>query len=282
MTGQDIDVIVAKSLVVSQFDSFIDLFFHLCSFRTSTSSLQWARLWINLIHSLISSFIHVHSGHRRHRCKEPGCDLIFDSYLESRRHFSAEHFKKMETCPKCGKQVTHHNFKHHLLTHSETRTVFVCTHDNCTRKYLSQHNLDAHVRNDHGPLSSVRLTCTVQGNTSVCGRMTTYGFSFAWRVQVAEHQSSYDKFCWTILPGCNKVFKAKATLKRHVLNIHNRPPNESQPKPRKSANRKIRDFARELAGYIDDDDPVEEENEMELASRGAEVIEEPVILEDDP
>ena len=99
----------------------------------------------------------------------------------------------------------------------------------------------------------------------------------------AEHQCSYDKFCCTILPGCNKVFKAKGTLKRHVLNIHNRSPNESKPKPRKSANRKIRDFARELAGYLDDDDdPVEEENEMELASRGAEVIEEPVILEDDP
>ena len=67
-------------------------------------------------------------------------------------------------CPSCGKKFSQKQWlKEHSQVHSEERPVFECPHDQCQREYLSQRNLNAHIKSYH---NKQRFTCEEPG----CGR----------------------------------------------------------------------------------------------------------------
>lgn len=122
---------------------------------------------------------HIKAQHERsHKCEF--CQEKFLKWTAYRTHLATQH-PKIFKCSKCPRQFkTKHEFLLHKSTvHSDERSVFHCTYQNCDKEYLFEKNLKFHIQVDH---ENKRFPCPVE--------------------------------------GCDSVFKAKITQKRHVKNVH--------------------------------------------------------------
>ena len=79
--------------------------------------------------------------------------------------FTVVYFLILEyKCPVCSKCFAQKQWlKEHSLVHSEKRPVFDCPYSDCQREYLSQRNLNAHIKSYH---DKHRFECEESG----CGR----------------------------------------------------------------------------------------------------------------
>ncbi|XP_064637066.1 transcription factor IIIA-like isoform X2 [Lineus longissimus] len=113
-----------------------------------------------LANNKLKHHLKVHEGYT---CKKDGCSKHFEKWTQLRKHVAADH-KSEHVCPTCHKSFPHRRILvRHMVIHEETRTVFVCPKEDCTRVYYEKRNLTAHLKSYH---DGKRFSCSYEG----CGR----------------------------------------------------------------------------------------------------------------
>lgn len=107
---------------------------------------------------VLLSRLNVHKKiHQGYQCDQ--CDVKVEKWSLMRKH-KLQHAKK-HTCDICSMEFkTLSNYRSHLATHQKERQVFHCKYPMCPRWYVSQKNLNFHVRDFH---ESDRFPCNIEG-----------------------------------------------------------------------------------------------------------------------
>ncbi|KAJ2122769.1 hypothetical protein IW147_003179 [Coemansia sp. RSA 720] len=111
-----------------------------------------------------------HSEEIRYTCAHIGCMQVFAKWSQLQAH-RAVHKPTAYACHVCGKEFARrHALTVHLLRHDPDRTVFACEYDECTRFYIDENALRAHVRVVHS--EKPRYECPHE-----CGKSYAYARS---------------------------------------------------------------------------------------------------------
>ncbi|KAJ1808623.1 hypothetical protein LPJ75_004544, partial [Coemansia sp. RSA 2598] len=120
-----------------------------------------------------------HTSSIEYRCEQ--CSSVFDKWSELQAHRQS-HGPKMHACEQCGARFKRlHTLGRHLLTHDPERPLYACPHDECSRFYLDDNSLRAHIAAVH----------RVERSRYLC-----------------EH------------PDCDKSYAYAHTLRRHIAQAH--------------------------------------------------------------
>ncbi|KAJ2131504.1 Strongly-conserved Zn-finger binding protein (TFIIIA), partial [Coemansia sp. RSA 678] len=90
-----------------------------------------------------------HSEEIKYTCAHTGCMQVFAKWSQLQSH-RVVHKPTSHVCHVCGNEFARrHALTVHLLRHDPDRTVFACEHDGCSRFYIDENALRAHVRVVH-------------------------------------------------------------------------------------------------------------------------------------
>ncbi|XP_064482277.1 transcription factor IIIA-like [Ornithodoros turicata] len=112
-----------------------------------------------------------------YKCDMDGCTQVFPKWSMLRKHRKVDHQRsyKCDTCERVF--YSRSNLDAHVATHASDRECFACPTEGCSRTYLQQSSLRAHVRAAH---ENRRFAC------STCGRM------FFTKQALSRHQKLHD------------------------------------------------------------------------------------------
>ncbi|KAJ2150187.1 hypothetical protein J3F82_004130 [Coemansia sp. RSA 637] len=90
-----------------------------------------------------------HSEEVKYTCAHTGCMQVFAKWSQLQSH-RVVHKLTSYVCHVCGNEFARrHALTVHLLRHDPDRTVFACEYDGCSRFYIDENALRAHVRVVH-------------------------------------------------------------------------------------------------------------------------------------
>ncbi|XP_064609747.1 transcription factor IIIA-like [Liolophura sinensis] len=117
--------------------------------------------------------------HEGYVCSEQDCGMRFEKWTQLWKHRTVAHRQDF-VCDKCEKRFTQQcRLSQHMRTHEDTREVFECPREDCSRIYLELRNLTAHLRSYH---DGQRYVCPVDD----CQR------TFASKQKLHQHSRLHD------------------------------------------------------------------------------------------
>ncbi|CRK95900.1 CLUMA_CG009346, isoform A [Clunio marinus] len=167
---------------------------------------------------------------RPHKVNEP-CEICGKSIRNLKMHLNIMHFSTIRyQCDICGKKISSKTYlAYHVNNHKDFRTKdFHC--QICRSSYFDKKTLKSHIRNVH----EKKLTCLLCGKTfkkkeslknhkllphhfrcDICGKR------FPTKHLILRHQNMHQERNFTCdVHGCQKKFKTKSNLKKHILTVH--------------------------------------------------------------
>jgi len=128
---------------------------------------------------------------------------------------------EFHVCYLCGAQYkAKESIEKHMLSHSETVEYFVCRQQDCGKKFVTQKNLDMHLKNHTMP----KVIC------SICGKQVKQG---SMPLHMILHTGKKIE-----CPICGKLFQHKGVLNKHIRTIHDEKKTKSQKEKRKRTGKK--------------------------------------------
>ena len=120
---------------------------------------------------------------------------------------------EFHVCYLCGAQYkAKESIEKHMLSHSETVEYFVCKHQDCGKKFVTQKNLDLHLKTHAMP----KVIC------SICGKQVKQG---SMPLHMILHTGKKIE-----CPMCGKLFQHKGVLNKHIRTIHDEKKSKEKEK----------------------------------------------------
>ncbi|KAG9305631.1 hypothetical protein G9A89_001692 [Geosiphon pyriformis] len=156
--------------------------------------------------------LRIHEFGKPFKCAFEGCSEAFAKKYQLRNHLTNHTDQKPFACdyPSCTKSyVRKQHLKNHQNTSHNVGPRFQCGRENCGREFIKHPELQAHIRQDHEPLTSC----------AICFKSFTK--SAGLRKHIRTHDPNRIMFSceWE---GCDGYYHSLKNLNAHVQRVHQR------------------------------------------------------------
>ncbi len=168
-----------------------------------------------------------HTGERPYKCCHEGCNRTF-TRKDHRDSHEATHEEGKFICNQCGQKFHRQiHLDSHMLSHSlPDRTPnpdrIKCPNPDCNSTFTCVDSLKMHIKTQHESQTKNYICDFIMPNGQPCGK------AFYTSSNLKEHKLSHSdaKPFKCTYEGCNKTYKTKKDLTRHIREKHTEKPDE--------------------------------------------------------